>query len=262
MKIVTFNIRLDCGMDGDNIFSFRRDFILRKLRRENPDVVCFQEVLPHVAAWLKESLPEYDIAGCPRGALLDDEQTCVAYRRNRFNLLRMEAFWLSPTPDVPGSRYEAQSPCPRICTEIILQDLSQGNVFRLLNTHLDHEGQPARILAVEQILKKLRSETFFPGIPVLLTGDMNAEPDSEEMNLVTRSSGLRNLTEGIGGTYHGFGMAAPVSIDYIFATREFTCTRLEKWMDREGPLYLSDHYPVCANLSLRQEAPPLPGGNT
>lgn len=250
MKIVTFNIRLDCGQDGENNFSFRRDFILRKLRREAPDIVCFQEVLPHVAAWLKESLPEYDIVGCPRGALLDDEQTCVAYRRNRFNLLRMEAFWLSPTPNVPGSRYQVQSICPRICTELTLQDLSRGSVFRLLNTHLDHEGQPARILAVEQLLEKLRRETFLPGIPVLLTGDMNAEPDSEEMRLVTRSSGLRNLTEGIGETYHGFGKGKAEAIDYIFATREFLCTALEKWTDREGTLYLSDHYPVCAQLTL------------
>ena len=262
MKIVTFNIRLDWGRDGANNFSFRKDFILRKLLREKPDIICFQEVLPHVAAWLKESLPEYDIVGCPRSALLDDEQTCVAYRRSGFGLLRMEAFWLSPTPNVPGSRYDVQSPCPRICTEVILQELSRGTVFRLLNTHLDHEGQPARMLAVEQILEKLRTETFFPGIPVLLTGDMNAEPDSEEMHLVTHSSGLRNLTEGIGTTFHGFGKADPVAIDYIFATREFTCTRLEKWTDREGPLYLSDHYPVCAHLSLRQEAPPLPGGRT
>ena len=177
MKIVTFNIRLDWGRDGANNFSFRKDFILRKLLREKPDIICFQEVLPHVAAWLKESLPEYDIVGCPRSALLDDEQTCVAYRRSGFGLLRMEAFWLSPTPNVPGSRYDVQSPCPRICTEVILQELSRGTVFRLLNTHLDHEGQPARMLAVEQILEKLRTETFFPGIPVLLTGDMNAEPD-------------------------------------------------------------------------------------
>ena len=65
MKIVTFNIRLDWGRDGANNFSFRKDFILRKLLREKPDIICFQEVLPHVAAWLKESLPEYDIAGCP-----------------------------------------------------------------------------------------------------------------------------------------------------------------------------------------------------
>ncbi len=262
MKIVTFNIRLDWGRDGENNFSFRKDFILRKLRRENPDIVCFQEVLPHVALWLKESLPEYDIVGCPRGALLDDEQACVAYRRNRFNLLRMEAFWLSPTPNVPGSRYNDQSNCPRICTELTLQDLSQGTVFRLLNTHLDHEGQAARILAVEQILEKLRTETFFPDIPVLLAGDMNAEPGSEEMQLVTRSSGLRNLTEGIGITFHGFGKVPPITIDYLFATKEFRCTALEKWTDREGPLYLSDHYPICAQLTLPKETPPLPGGNT
>ncbi len=49
MKIVTFNIRCDFGQDGGNNFCFRKPLILEKLRREAPDIICFQEVLPHVA---------------------------------------------------------------------------------------------------------------------------------------------------------------------------------------------------------------------
>ena len=30
--------------------------ILEKIRQEKPDIIGFQEVLPHVAAWLKENL--------------------------------------------------------------------------------------------------------------------------------------------------------------------------------------------------------------
>ena len=33
--------------------------ILEKIRQEKPDIIGFQEVLPHVAAWLKENLTEY-----------------------------------------------------------------------------------------------------------------------------------------------------------------------------------------------------------
>ena len=59
MKFVTFNIRYDCGFDGENNFDFRKPLILRKIEQEKPDILCFQEVLPHVAVWLKENLTDY-----------------------------------------------------------------------------------------------------------------------------------------------------------------------------------------------------------
>ena len=31
MKFVTFNIRYDCGFDGENNFDFRKPLILRKI---------------------------------------------------------------------------------------------------------------------------------------------------------------------------------------------------------------------------------------
>ena len=58
MKFVTFNIRCDFGQDGANNFIYRRPLILEKIRQEKPDIIGFQEVLPHVAAWLKENLTE------------------------------------------------------------------------------------------------------------------------------------------------------------------------------------------------------------
>ena len=88
-------------------------------------MICFQEVLPHVAAWLKENLTEYTVIGCGRSETLEDEQMTVAFRTKRLNLINMETFWLSPTPYVPASRYEEQSICPRVCTEVVLKDLQE-----------------------------------------------------------------------------------------------------------------------------------------
>ena len=152
MKLVTFNIRCDFGQDGENNFEYRKDLILKKIAQEKPDMICFQEVLPHIAKWLKENLTEYYVIGCGRGPELRDEQVSIAYRKDRLNLMEMQSYWLSETPYVPASRYAEQSICPRICNEALFEDLETGKVFRIVNTHLDHIGAQARILGLRQIL--------------------------------------------------------------------------------------------------------------
>ena len=123
MKLVTFNIRCDFGQDGENNFEYRKDLILKKIAQEKPDMICFQEVLPHIAKWLKENLTEYYVIGCGRSPELRDEQVSIAYRKDRLNLMEMQSYWLSETPYVPASRYAEQSICPRICNEALFEDL-------------------------------------------------------------------------------------------------------------------------------------------
>ena len=157
MKVVTFNIRCDYGQDGLNEFANRKELILRKINQEKPDIIGFQEVLPHV--------------GCGRGANLRDEQMSIAYRRDRINLISMETWWLSQTPDVPGSRYEEQSSCPRTATEAVFEDIKNDKVFRFINTHLDHIGAQAREKGLTQIINQLKQEHFWKDIPVILCGN-------------------------------------------------------------------------------------------
>lgn len=247
MKVVTFNIRCDYGQDGDNNFCFRKPLILEKLKQEKADIICFQEVLPHVAAWLKEELAEYYVIGCGRGETLDNEQMSIAYRRDRINLIRMETYWLSETPYIPGSRYPDQSGCPRVCTEAVFEEAASKQVFRVINTHLDHIGAGAREKGLRQIMEKAEQEKFFSQVPVIITGDMNAEPDSREMAVI-KDYPFVNITEGIGITYHGYyRMEPPCCIDYILV-KGFACESIEKWEEKKEGVFLSDHYPICAVL--------------
>lgn len=254
MKIVTFNIRCDYEQDGGNSFCFRKPLILKKIRDEQPDVICFQEVLPHVAAWLKEVLMDYTVVGCGRSKNLSDEQVSVAFRKDAMNLIYMDTFWLSPTPGIPGSRYEEQSICPRVCTEVLLEEMREEKIFRLFNIHLDHLGTEARKLGLSQILKKAEQTVLFSEAPVVLAGDFNAEQDSSEMKLMDEYPSYINAAAGIGVTYHGFEAEDdPESIDDIFYQSPLRCERIEKWEDQEQGIWLSDHYPICATFSWQQE---------
>ena len=79
MKIVTFNIRVDCGNDGIYYFCYRRDLVLEKILKEQPDILCFQEVMPNVAVWLRENLRDYYVIGCGRDRQLRDEQKILIH---------------------------------------------------------------------------------------------------------------------------------------------------------------------------------------
>lgn len=250
MKFVTFNIRLDWKRDGKNNFEFRQPLILKILRREQPDIVCFQEVLPHVHRWLKEALPDYSVVGCAREPGFRGESVSIAFRRNLFNLIHMDTFWLSPEPFVPGSRYEVQSDCPRTAIELLLHVDNTEKVIRVLNTHLDHRGAPARRLGLSQILRHLDAAQLFPEAPIVLTGDLNAPPGSEELDVFRDFPGYSNATEGIGFTYHGFMQNTPAMIDYIFLRGPVSCKGIEKWTYSEDGVFLSDHFPICADLAL------------
>lgn len=252
MKFVTFNIRCDYDQDEKNNFSCRKDAIAAKILKEAPDVICFQEVLPHVANWLKENLVDYYVLGCGRDAELEDEQTTIAFKKMKYQLIAMNTFWLSPTPNVPGSRYAKQSICPRTCTDAILQDTESKEVFRILNTHLDHEGSEARVLATQQILDYIQAVTLFKEAPVVLAGDLNAFPSDPEILLLTQKEDLLDLTEGLEGTFHEFGsLETPEKIDYIVASKKLRWHKKGLWKDEEDGVYLSDHYPVFVEIDTK-----------
>ncbi len=253
LKIITFNIRLDNGNDGINNFTNRKGMILRALEREKADVICFQEVLPHVNAWLKECLTDYITVGCGRSRELLDEATVIAFRKDKFDLIQMDTNWLSDTPEIPGSRYEDQSECPRTCTSVLLYSREQQNVMRIYNTHLDHIGSGARIKGMSQILRKMESEKMLGEVPVIIVGDMNALPDDPEIKMVTEEWDMKDVSENIDFSFHDYGDSRNFEkIDYIFVSAGINAEKCYLLKDEENGVYLSDHYPIAAELDIKQ----------
>lgn len=249
MKFVTFNIRCDFHQDGENSFSFRKPLILRTIADKQPDIICFQEVLPHVADWLRENLTGFTTVGCGRSTTLENEQLTVAFRADQYNLMEMHTFWMSETPYVPGSRYEEQSSCPRVCTEVLLYEKETKQVVRVLNVHLDHIGAGARKLGLKQALEHLDTGKLYPQAATIIAGDFNDEPDSIIFEAFNDHPGYVDVTRNVGRTFHSYGrITDDYQIDYIWVRGNLKCKNVEKWDAEENGLYLSDHYPICAEL--------------
>ena len=90
-------------------------YTFEKISKEKPDVIAFQEMMPKHLDVLQKLLPEYEFYGQYRNADYTGEGLYTAIRKDSFQLISYETFWISPTPFVSGSRFEDQSDCPRIC---------------------------------------------------------------------------------------------------------------------------------------------------
>ncbi|MBR3502632.1 MAG: endonuclease/exonuclease/phosphatase family protein [Clostridia bacterium] len=251
MKIVTFNLRCDNNHDGENRWEFRKGLVLDRLEAEAPDVVGFQEVKPQMGDFLRKHLSGYLCVGCGRGEAFDGENNMIGFRLGRFELMQLETFWLSETPYKPGSRYPNQSDCPRVCTHAMLRPMEGARLFHVYNTHLDHVSDEARVLGAKAILDRIAENDARWPAPLVLTGDMNAAPDSPAIALFEKA--LKNETPCFTASYHGFG-ACPEheQIDYIFS-RGFTAARPPvAWSELSFGKHLSDHNALCAFLDMTE----------
>ncbi|HHW25285.1 MAG TPA: endonuclease/exonuclease/phosphatase family protein [Bacillota bacterium] len=246
LKIVTYNLRTDTSHDGPQAFPYRKPYIRDRLLEEKPDIIGFQEVQPHMLAWLREVLEGYEVLGYGRGKNFGDEANPIAYRKDRFELQYFDQRWLSDTPFVPGSRFADQSGCPRIFAVCLLRDLEEGGHgrFRFVNTHLDHERDYAKIEGAKQIVAEIDRLNGHIKLPVIITGDFNATPGSEPLAVFERA-GYVDLSASSGGTFHGYGRAkSEAKIDYIMSTPDVKILSVRMWTEVRDGLYLSDHYPV------------------
>jgi endonuclease/exonuclease/phosphatase family metal-dependent hydrolase len=130
------------------------------------------------------------------------EHSAVLYRTARLAVLATGDFWLSPTPDVPSTGWDAPT-YRRLCTWARFRDRATGSTVTLLNAHLDHQGARARLESARLLLA--RAAALAEGGPVVLTGDLNAEPGSEPLRVL--------LGDGPGGTVEPVAGAGGRAVD-------------------------------------------------
>jgi endonuclease/exonuclease/phosphatase family metal-dependent hydrolase len=258
LRVMTFNIRYDNLDDSLNNWQYRKDVAAEIIQEYDVDLLGTQEVLNNQLRDLKERLPQYAAIGVGRADGKEDgEYSAIFYKKDKFEVEKSGNFWLSETPEVAGSK-GWDGACERIATWAILKEKHSHKQLFFINTHLDHVGKIARREGVKLLLERAKAESN--GLPVIITGDFNASPESEVIQQV--------LTDGkffdtrlrapsvakINGTFHGFG-EIPVErrtiIDYVFVTGDVTVNTYTVIPEKRKDIYLSDHTPVYVEIDIK-----------
>jgi endonuclease/exonuclease/phosphatase family metal-dependent hydrolase len=262
LKVMTFNLRTIAPKDGDNIWANRVGRVAAAILQHRPLVFGTQEGHLSMLEDLGPHLPGYAWLGEGREVGRSGEHCAVFYRKDELEATEQGQFWLSEQPSEPGSK-GWDTMCPRICTWARFRFIQDPHrQFILFNTHLDHKGQEARRHGIVMVWQAIRKEREASGLPIIVTGDFNSQPQSEVVQFMRGQLELEGermdmtdaysvYPEPIGRTAHSFnGGKDGNPIDYIFTTSDITIQSVV--IDREPYEggFPSDHYPIIAEVSL------------
>jgi endonuclease/exonuclease/phosphatase family metal-dependent hydrolase len=257
LKVLTFNLRYADAADGPNAWTNRREAVKQVLIDHDPDLVLLQEALAVQVETVCEALPGHLAVGSGRNDGRDDgEFVPILIRARRFRLETARTFWLSDTPDQPGTISRSWgNHLPRIGVEVRLVDRLGGRRWVVGNLHLDHDSAEARRRGLDLAVDRLTAAAVASGDPrvlLLMGGDFNAPTEDNTLR--------RHLGEGFidlvtaadpslaaVGTRHDFlGQGGP-RIDHLWL-RGGEFTPIAAGIDTRPMLERmpSDHHPVWA----------------
>jgi endonuclease/exonuclease/phosphatase family metal-dependent hydrolase len=255
LKVMTYNIRVDTPVDSVNRWPNRVDKVVALINKYDPDIIGVQEALHHQLQDLLKLLPNYSFCGVGR----DDgkelgEYSAILFRNSRFGMLANETWWLSETPEVPGS-ISWDAAMTRVVTSARFYDKELKKEFVVFNTHFDHLGKAARSASAAYIASSVNSLRLnSKNIPVVVAGDFNCERTEESYTALLASNDLIDTkpVNNQTGTFCGFevGKMECLSFDYIFHTHEWVLKNYRIITDNDGKYYPSDHLPVLVELEL------------
>jgi endonuclease/exonuclease/phosphatase family metal-dependent hydrolase len=253
---MTYNIRLDIAVDGENAWSHRKGFFTSQLQFYEPDIFGIQEATPNQVIDISNALPQYNHIGIGREGIGKGEASNIFYKKERFSVSNESTFWLSETPNEISKGWDAA--CNRVCTFALFKDLKSKKSFWVFNTHLDHIGEVARSKSIELIISKIEIVND-QKLPVIFMGDFNSEPNENRiiaLKKIMNDSRELSVEKPFGplGTFNNFQYNEPATkqIDYIFLTKNspIIVNKYGVLTDSKNLRFPSDHFPVCIEIKF------------
>jgi endonuclease/exonuclease/phosphatase family metal-dependent hydrolase len=262
-RVMSFNLRTATIIDAQNHWNLRKELVVRSIKKFSPDLLGTQECQASQATYLQDELPGYQFVGAGRNnGKLGGEMCGLFYRNDRFIKLDEGHFWLSKTPDKPGSKSWG-SAFKRMVTWVRLAPRDGSKqAFYFFNTHMDNSSELARVQGAWLLRRKI--DQIADGRPVIVTGDFNTDSDTTPYQLLVHGpqdwrgylvDTYRQINPTPGeneGTRHKFyGKTTGERIDWIITTNNFTTVNAAIDHTKYKGQYPSDHYPVTAVLRLQ-----------
>lgn len=264
LTLMTANLRYGTAKDDQHIWENRRPITMDMIREYHPDIFGVQEGLRFQLDELIEALPGYACFGEGRHGLDGSEHAAIFYNVNNIYCLEGHTFWLSETPEIPGS-ISWESSLSRLVSWGRFQVKSTGTPFCFYNTHFDHRSEKARQQSARLVWSRVRDRKDI----TFLTGDFNCTEESFAWQYLT---GDARIDDGDKGdftdvwhvakkqknpvsTFHGYRgpQEANHRIDWILMRPELPVTMAETVIFQRNGLYTSDHFAVYAEVEMPDE---------
>ena len=255
IDVMTLNIRFDNPGDSINAWPNRAGIVATFINAQVPDLVGMQEVLWNQYEYLDSAMTGYGSVAAGRDDGVRKGEACpVFYRLGRFNAVDEGTFWLSSTPEVPGSVGWGAA-LTRIATWVKLFDRMTKDTMLFLNTHFDHVSDSARLMSAGVLLAKVREMAGDNNF--VIAGDFNALPGSltikrmRESNFAIDSFEIsEKVPEGENYTFNGWSDSPGEGrIDYIFVRNGMKVKSHVTHKIIEDGVFISDHWPVTTRVS-------------
>ncbi|TCP57450.1 endonuclease/exonuclease/phosphatase family metal-dependent hydrolase [Tamaricihabitans halophyticus] len=255
LHVMSYNLRY-ASDQSPNSWDERRPAMAQLLNDERPSLIGTQEGLHDQLTDVQADLPDsYEWIGVGREGGEDGEYSAIFYDTTRLEMLSEENFWLSDTPDVPGSTSWGNE-LPRMVTWGKFKDTVTGTEFVAMNTHFDHKSENARLRSAELIRDRVAE--LDANLPVVLTGDFNANTSSEPYSILTAEDALLDSWNTAGeqltpeyATFGGYEEPAEGDrIDWLLTDDQVAVEQVGiNPFEHEGQ-YPSDHLPVQTLVTL------------
>ena len=260
LNVMTFNIRYNTKNDSLNAWPYRKDNAASQIRFHNVHILGVQEALHEQVMDLSQSLSQYKYVGVGRDdGKTKGEYAAIFYDTSRLKLLGSSTFWLSLTPEIPGSK-SWDAAITRIVTWAKFTDVSNKRTFFVFNTHFDHIGKEARRESARLLKQKVKD--IAGNNPVVITGDLNSKPSDDPIKIITESADKDKIIDtkavsltthyGPQGTFNAFTSKEIDNepIDFIFFKGKWKVLQHATLSQTWGGRFSSDHFPVFAKLSF------------
>lgn len=166
IRLVSYNVLFNICDHQQNIVNRwpqRLPRVVELIGDMHPDILAVQELytsqLQDILPFMENSFNFYS-RQCENGEL-----NGIFYRKDRFELIDGQVFYMTPTPDTPSSH---------TLTMVKLKDLKTGHAIAVFNVHLTFSRIEKRDFQTQFIADHI--EELAAGLPILLTGDFNSFP--------------------------------------------------------------------------------------
>ena len=182
-RVMTFNTTCShlCEKGNYDSYEKRKYWIVDTVKRNNPDLVAFQEVfLPSQLKWFKKKLKDYTLIYHRKFFFFRYADPALFIKTSKYKVRRYGGFWLGPLGY--WFSFGWKMGLPRRVQWARVQERDTGREFYFTSSHFDNRSKN-KTNSAKVFTKAFRNVTA----PIIFAGDTNLRPHMEGYQIMNEN---------------------------------------------------------------------------